>query len=113
VIGELGMHGLDLDPTDRGTTGRVLAMRAAQAGVAALPEFRDSTLFVHTARCAVLNGTAYNGIYHYNGRADAYYRIGRALGQGLLRLWEEPPQQNPSGAQGTMVHQAVASSRAT
>jgi hypothetical protein len=83
VIGELGMHGMD--PQGQGSD-RVLAMRAAQHSVTLLDEFVNTTLFVRTAPYAVLNGTSYNGIYHYNGRADTYFYIGQAMGQGMLHL---------------------------
>lgn len=65
---------------------RVLGMRAAQHSVTLMDEFRNTTLFVRTAPYAVLNGTNYNGIYHYNGRADTYFYIGQAFGRGILHL---------------------------
>lgn len=83
VIGELGMHGMD--PQGRGSD-RVLAMRAAQHSVTLLDEFRDNTLFVRTAPYVVSNGTSYNGGYHYYGRADTYFHIGKAFGDGMLQL---------------------------
>jgi len=66
IVGELGMHGLNY--TGRGAD-RVNGMRQAEREVPALPEFRSHALFVPTAQYAVLNGTTYNGGYHYNGRA--------------------------------------------
>ena len=66
VIGELGMHGLNY--TGQGAE-RVHALRQAQREVPALPEFRSRALFVTTKQYAVLNGTKYNGDYHYGGRA--------------------------------------------
>jgi hypothetical protein len=83
VIGELGMHGMD--PQGQGSD-RVLALRAAQHSVTLLDEFVNTTLFVRTAPYAVLNGTSYNGIYHYNGRADTYFYMGQAMGLGMLHL---------------------------
>jgi alpha-galactosidase len=83
VIGELGMKGLD--PVGPGT-GRYKAMQQAEKNVALYDEFRDSTLFVPTARYAVENGTHYNGEYHYNGRADTYCHIGHAFGTAMLEL---------------------------
>jgi hypothetical protein len=76
VIGELGMSGMS--PEGKGSD-RILALRAAQHSVTLLEEFQNTTLFVRTAPYAVLNGTNYNGIYHYNGRADTYFHIGQGL----------------------------------
>ena len=85
IIGELGMHGLH--PTGRGAD-RVMAMRAAERRVTERDEFRTSSLFVPTAPYVVDNGTAYNGNYHYNGRADTYCHIGQAFGRAMLKLLE-------------------------
>ena len=86
VIGELGMAGLH--PTGRGAD-RVLAMRAAEKQVTQRAEFRNSTLFVPTAQYVVENGTAYNGGYHYNGRADTYCHIGKAFGRAMMQLLKQ------------------------
>jgi hypothetical protein len=51
-----------------------------------MDEFKQTSLFVRTAPYAVLYGTHYNGIYHYYGRADTFFHIGRAFGQGMLLL---------------------------
>ena len=83
------MHGEH--PYGRGTD-RILGLRAAQHSVTLLPEFVNTTLFVRTAPYAVLNETIYNGIYHYNGRADTYFHIGQALGQGMLTLMKMQKQ---------------------
>jgi len=77
------MHGLN--PQGRGVN-RILAMRAAEHSVTLMKEFKNNTLFVRTAPYAVLNGTNYNGIYHYNGRADTYFHIGQAFGKGMLHM---------------------------
>ena len=66
IIGELGMHGVNY--TGHGAD-RVYAMRQAERQVPALPEFRSRALFVPTSPYVVLNGTTYNGQFHYNGRA--------------------------------------------
>lgn len=84
IIGELGMHGEHV--TDAKSAPRVLGMRAAEHGVTLLPEFRNNSLFVRTAPYAVLNSTKYNGGYHYWGRADTYYRMGKAMGRGVLEM---------------------------
>jgi hypothetical protein len=85
VIGELGMHGRY--PEGKGAD-RVLAMRAAERGVTMLPEFHNNTLFVSTHQYVVSNGTQYAGGYHYYGRADTYFHIGKALGRGMLRMMD-------------------------
>ena len=92
IIGELGMHGLH--PEGKGAD-RVLAMRKAEKAVTLQAEFRNSTLFVPTAQYAVLNGTTYNGGYHYNGRADTYCHIGHAFGEAMLRLIGKNTQDDP------------------
>lgn len=83
VVGELGMHGLE--PVGRGSD-RVMALRAAERNVTLMPEFANNTLFVPTAQYVISNGTSYSGGYHYFGRADTYYHIGRAFGRGMLQL---------------------------
>lgn len=83
VIGELGMHGLH--PQGRAAK-RILDFRQAQQNTTLLPEFQNNTLFVRTAPYMKFNVTTYNGGYHYNGRADTYYRIGQAMGRGMLQL---------------------------
>lgn len=77
-----------MSPEGRGSD-RILALRAAQHSVTLLDEFKNSTLFVRTAPYAVLNGTTYNGIYHYNGRADTYFHMGQAFGRGMLELLQK------------------------
>lgn len=83
IIGELGQGGMY--PTGHGSD-RHLAMRQAELSVTLLPEFLNSTLYVRTAPYMVENGTTYNGGYHYNGRADTYYHLGKAFGRGMLQL---------------------------
>jgi hypothetical protein len=77
------MHGLNPGGWE---ARRVHALRAAQKNVCQYDEFLNNTLFVPTAQFAVLNGTTYNGIYHYNGRADTVYHIGQAFGLGMHRM---------------------------
>jgi hypothetical protein len=83
IIGELGMHGTSPSGEE---AARVEIMRATEKAVTLLLEFRNNTVFVSTHEFAVMNGTTYNGIYHYYGRADTYFHIGEALGQGALKL---------------------------
>jgi hypothetical protein len=60
-----------------------LVLRAAQRRACAAA---SATKFVPTAPYAVLNGTTYDGIHHYYGRADTIVHIGTALGEGMLEL---------------------------
>ena len=86
VIGELGMHGPN--PTGK-EANRVFALRAAQKNVCTSVEFQNNTIFVPTAQYAVTNGTTYNAIYHYYGRADTYYHIGQAFGNAMYQIVTE------------------------
>jgi len=83
VIGELGMAGLH--PTGRGSD-RHMAMRAAQQKVTLLPEFQTTMLYVPTAPYVHPNLTSYNHGFHYYGRADTYFEIGKAFGRAMLEL---------------------------
>ena len=85
IIGELGMHGLH--PTGKGSD-RVMQMRAMERGVTLLNEFCNNSLFVRTAPYVIQNGTTYGGGYHYYGRADTYFHIGKAFGRGMLKFWD-------------------------
>jgi len=87
VIGECGMHGLN--PTGK-PKSRILGIRAAEHSVTLLDEFRNTSAFVRTAPYAqaVLNETSYNGLYHYNGRADTYFKIGQDFGKAMLQLMD-------------------------
>jgi hypothetical protein len=81
------MHGLNYTGVG---SDRVYATRQAQRDVSLLPEFQSNTLFVPTASYAVVNGTTYNGIHHYYGRADTYFHIGKALAEGMKTLLYSP-----------------------
>jgi hypothetical protein len=62
-------------------------MQQAELAVTLYQEFRNNTLYVPTAHFMNYPGNdTYNGEYHYDGRADVYTHIGRAFGQGILRL---------------------------
>ena len=63
-----------------------MGLRDAQESVTLLAEFQNTTQFVRTAPYAVMDGVAYNGDYHYNGRADTVFHIGRAFANGMLDL---------------------------
>lgn len=69
-----------------------MALRVAQRQACA----RDvACQFVPTAQYAVLNGTTYNGIYHYNGRADTYFYIGQAMGRAMIDLRHKTKTETP------------------
>jgi hypothetical protein len=84
VVGELGMHGTNV------TNNRVRGLRLAQQNVCLKDEFLHTTRFIRTAPFAVLNGINYDGIHHYNGRADTYFHAGTAFGNGMIDLFENP-----------------------
>ena len=88
IIGELGMHGMDISHLEGKSPYpkmRVATMRAAQQGVTLTEEFKNSTLYVRTAPYAVHN-VDYQGSYHYYGDATTYLHIGEAFGNGMLEL---------------------------
>jgi hypothetical protein len=92
VVGELGMHGLH--PIGPGRD-RVLHMRASQRNVTLLPEFVHTTMYVPTSPFVPVNDTTggkYGGQYHYNGRADTYYYMGKAFGYAAIKLMEKAQQ---------------------
>jgi hypothetical protein len=86
VIGELGMHGLNVSGSGASNVAsmRVASMRVAQEDVCLLPEFKNTSIFVRTAQFAVQ--IRFDGIHHYYGRADAYFHMGQALGNGMIQL---------------------------
>eukprot|EP00934_Nitzschia_sp_Nitz4_P000572 Nitzschia sp. Nitz4//scaffold13_size275219//209831//210899//NITZ4_000906-RA/size275219-augustus-gene-0.241-mRNA-1//1//CDS//3329536110//572//frame0 len=84
LVGGMGQKGLN--PTGRGAD-RYLAMQQAQRAVTLYDEFRNNSLYVSTGEYMNYPGNdTYNGDYHYYGRADVYYHIGRAFGLGMMRL---------------------------
>ena len=86
VIGELGMHGHDLENLRYDAKKRVLALRAAQQRVTQQEEFQNNTIFVRTAPFAVLGRETFDRFYHYNGRADTFLQIGRSFADGMVAL---------------------------
>ena len=66
---------------------RYSAMQQAQEAVTLYDEFRNNTIYVPTAKFMNYDGNdTYDAGYHYDGRADVYTHIGRALGHGMLKL---------------------------
>ena len=82
------MHGLNVTGPER---PRVEGLRQAQRNACTFLEKQIpcTTSFIPTAPYAVVNETQYNGIYHYYGRADTYFHIGQALGNGMIDLLQK------------------------
>ena len=88
IIGGMGQKGVNA--TGRGVD-RYYAMQHAERSVTFYDEFHNTTLYVPTGRYMSTHlrtdpDETYNGPYHYDGRADVYYHIGRAFGHGILSL---------------------------
>ena len=83
VVGELtGPWGADCkDPA-------ALAIRKAQAGAAATPEFKGTVLFVEThdfVRKPEESPCPGHG-HHEFANAETYFLVGKAMGEGMKRL---------------------------
>jgi hypothetical protein len=86
VIGELGMHGIE--PVGDGVEN-ALTIRLAQQNVCeSFLEYQNSTncKFARTAPYAVLNGTKYDALKHYYGRADTVYHVGQSMGNAMIEM---------------------------
>ena len=79
VIGETGQGGVDE------THPRALSLMKAQAAVARYGEFRGNVAFVETKRFYD-EEPRHDGGYHFFGNAANFFRIGDALGRGMLEL---------------------------
>lgn len=86
VIGELGMGGVKVDPR---YAHKHYAMRKAQEALSRMPEFAGTVGYARTSPFVVEDGKAYDGGYHYRGRADTFYKIGVSFGQAMLELLKE------------------------
>ena len=83
VVGELGMHGMQTYNV------RVLWTRVQELSVTLMDEFRNTSLFVRTAPFVdKSDDNAYDGEYHYYGRADTFFHIGQAFGRSILDIRE-------------------------
>lgn len=81
VIAETGMSGRDE------THPRALSLMAAQAKVAARPEFRGTVSFVGTKDFFRPKEDSPTGqSYHWNGNAETYYLIGEGMGKAMCAL---------------------------
>ena len=73
VIGELGMDGVEVNPR---YAHKHYAIRKAQEAPSLMPEFAGTVGYARTSPFVVKEGKAYDGGYHYRGRADTFYKIG-------------------------------------
>ena len=85
VVGELGMAGVEVNPR---YAHKHYAVREAQEAPSKMPEFAGTVAYVPTSPLVVDDGQAYDGGYHYRGRADTFYAIGVRFGQAMLELLE-------------------------
>jgi len=83
VIGELGMAGVEVDPR---YAHKHYAVRQAQEAPSKMPEFKGTVAFARTAPYVVPEGEAFDGGYHYRGRADTFYKIGVGFGEAMKKL---------------------------
>jgi hypothetical protein len=81
VIAETGMSGPEENHP------RALALMAAQASVAALPEFEGTVAFVPTREFwRPADASPANQGYHWNRNAETYWLIGTGLGRAMLAI---------------------------
>ena len=114
VIGELGAGGLH-------ATEAITEIRTMQKNVTQLEEFKESTRFVPTAQYVVNDGVSYNGGYHYYGRADTFYHVGKAFGDamadllGFLKKENYPEAEGPSTStiEETQVRKRISGNQAS
>jgi len=83
VIGELGMGGVEVNPR---YAHKHYAVREAQEAPSKMPEFKGTVGFARTAPYVVEEGDAFDGGYHYRGRADTFYKIGVGFGEAMKKL---------------------------
>ena len=83
VIGELGMDGVEVNPR---WAYKHYALREAQEAPSKMPEFQGTVAFGRTAPLVVTEGDAFDGGYHYRGRADTFYKIGVSFGEEMKKL---------------------------
>ena len=83
IIGELGMDGVKVNPR---YAHKHYQMRKAQEAPSKMPEFKGTVAFAKTSIHIVKEGKGYDGGYHYRGRADTFYNIGKEFGNAMLGL---------------------------
>ena len=95
VIGELGMAGVQVNPR---YAHKHYAIRKAQKAPSRMPEFAGAVRYARTSPFVVKEGKAYDGGYHYRGRADTFYKIGIGFGEAMQELLEQQQTESSSHA---------------
>lgn len=95
VIGELGMGGVKVNPR---YAHKHYAMRKAQKAPSQMPEFVGTVGYARTSPFVVKEGKAYDGGYHYHGRADTFYKIGISFAEAMLELLKQQGTESNSHA---------------
>lgn len=87
VIGELGQAGPIPQSKDDGLPH--VELRRQMRKVTEHAEFVGTTRYVMTSTFVNSEGASFNGDYHYYGRADTEFYIGRAFGTAMIQLLED------------------------
>jgi dipeptidyl-peptidase-4 len=95
VIGELGMDGVEVNPR---YAHKHYAIRKAQEAPSQMPEFAGTVGYARTSPFVVKEGKAYDGGYHYRGRADTFYKIGISFGEAMQKLLKQQETESNSHA---------------
>jgi hypothetical protein len=95
VIGELGMDGVEVNPR---YAHKHYAIRKAQEAPSQMPEFAGTVGYARTSPFVVKEGKAYDGGYHYRGRADTFYKIGISFGEAMQELLKQQETESNSHA---------------
>lgn len=95
VIGELGMDGVEVNLR---YAHKHYAIRKAQEAPSQMPEFAGTVGYARTSSFVVKEGKAYDGGYHYRGRADTFYKIGISFGEAMQKLLKQQETESNSHA---------------
>jgi hypothetical protein len=93
VIGELGMDGVEVNPR---YAHKHYAIRKAQKAPSQMPEFAGTVGYARTSPFVVKEGKAYDGGYHYRGRADTFYKIGISFAEAMQELLKQQETESDS-----------------
>ena len=88
IIGELGQQGKEPEPR---YAKKHLNFRKIQESVAKMKEFKKTVRYVPTGLYVVKGAERFDGGYHYNGRADTFFHIGKAFGEAMVPLVKKKP----------------------
>ena len=88
IIGELGQQGAE---PEKRYAKKHFNFRKIQKSVAEMAEFKATVRYVPTGVHVVKGGDKFDGGYHYLGRADTFFHIGRAFGEALVPLVKKKP----------------------